>query len=689
MKSKRILFLATLLSLLVNTAIAAEENEILEMGLEDLKNLMQQELFSASKTTESLSGSTSAAFVLSSEEIRRSGVTSIPEALRLIPGVTVQRADANTWAVSIRGFGNKFTDKLLVLLDGRSVYNPLFTGVYWDMQDVFLEDVMSIEVIRGPGAAIWGANAVNGVINIITKSSLKTQGVQFSLASGNQDKLVTGVRYGTKLSDDLGFRLYSKFSLRDELPYTDLDERELLAPDPSKTNEIYTHTSGFRSDYEIDSSHFRVQGDATFLGGNGGGSTLVIEREPFLSGPRIDDVDASSLNLLGGYKNAISDTSQILITSYVSRDERKDGRGFEFDLTSFDLDTQLSSETFTNNQLTLGANYRRLHLSSMSADSEAVSLSPRTRSLDFSSLFLQDSQSFFDQKLKLTAGTKITYNPFSKIDYQPRLSLGYSHSAEQFFWASLSKAVRVPSIIESDATLLGASFPGALPVAVVLRPPDETRKEELVAYEVGIRDQITDWLSLDIAMFYNDYDNLVILRQSTPALLDQFAGGPALVGFGEPYWEIEAETYGVEVSLDLEVSSAWRLKGFYSHLTTELDDDIMVPFEGIRGYLYQIGPQHSASLRSLWSVNSNVDFDSNLRFVDKSTSPVRFDGSTTDTPSILQLDARLGWKFTKDYEISLIGQNLLHNRVEYNDINSFAYSAKTQKAFLVRVEGKL
>lgn len=492
-------------------AALAQDADYVDLSIEEL---VEVPIFSASRRKESLVRTTAAAFVLNKNDIRRSGVTSIPEALRLIPGVLVQRIDSSSWAVSIRGFGYKYSNKLLVLVDGRSIYNTGFTGVYWDMHDLLLDDIESIEVIRGPGGAFWGANAVNGVINIITKSAFESTGSFLDVGGGNEDIFMLGMRYGDLLDEDTSFRISSKINLRDDLPYIDQSQRERDSLNPSKSNEWNSSSFGFRLDRTVAESLYTLQGYSTFVGGDGTGASAVGESlsDKAILGPRVDSLSAMTAALRGRWQRDFENGVSTL-QSFVSIEDRVDSRGLTQNIGTANVDYQLE-KNIGNHRLLSGLSYSYKRDKTVSAFPEILIADPSKRDLNYGFAFLQDSLSFLDEALTLSVGAKVTYNPFSRFDFQPTVRVGHSFEDGSFVWGAVSRAVRVPSRLEAETRILVAQeFQGPLSVIGVLEPPLGPSEEKLIAYELGYRLQPHESANLDVALFLNDYEDLERLGQ--------------------------------------------------------------------------------------------------------------------------------------------------------------------------------
>ena len=445
-KDKTVVLVSTLLSsiLLANPVQASGSmDNYLDLPLEDL---LSMEVTSVSKKKQRLTEAAAAVFVITQEDIRRSGVTSIPEALRLAPGLQVAKIDANKWAISSRGFNTQFVNKLLVLIDGRSVYTPSYSGVYWDAQDTLLEDIDRIEVIRGPGATLWGANAVNGVINIITKQAGDTQGGLMVASAGNEEKVIAGLRYGAELNKNTHGRLYLKFNERDSSYAPGLDDE---AGDDWKSLR-----GGFRIDSQpSDKDRWTVQGDVYEADEN---QTLNLWRDPsdpsnlnfapfYLDANTADEIESSGWNLLTRWDHLLSNTSNITLQLYYDHTKRAENFLLQ-EQDTLDIDFQHQLEVFGNHDLVWGLGYR--HIEDEFSNTYIVAFLPDSGSSDLFSAFLQDEIELLPDRLRLTLGSKFEQNDFTGFEVQPSARLIWLPTERSTLWGSVSRAVRTPSRLE-------------------------------------------------------------------------------------------------------------------------------------------------------------------------------------------------------------------------------------------------
>ncbi len=612
---------------------SAAKPDLTTLSLEDLGQI---KVTSVSKKEELLVRAPAAIYVLTQEDIRRSGATSIAEALRQVPGVQVARQDAHTWAISARGFNDIFANKLLVLVDGRSVYTPLFSGVYWDVQDTLLEDIDRIEVIRGPGSALWGANAVNGVINIITKPAKATSGTLVTLGGGTEDQGLIGVRYGVKLNDETFLRLYGKGFLNDH---------STRFGGGDANDEWRQARGGFRLDWEpSEANQFTFQGDV-YGGGFHQTLTSATLTPPFSStAEQVGRVNGG--NALARWTRRFSDDSDLRVQAYYDRTVR-DQAFFADSQDTFNFDLQHRFPVGERHELIWGAGYR-FYQNDVYRQSFDVSLGNPSESLQLVSFFLQDQVELVPDTLKLTLGAKVERNDYTGWSLQPSARLAWTPHAQHHLWAAVSRAVRTPSQADRSVRLNASAAPG--PTLFALFGSPAVSDERVVAYELGHRWQPRPDLSFDTALFYNDYSNLSTAEVGTPFL----EATPAphvtvpliLANLGR------GETYGAEVSARWLPTEWWRLTASYTHLSVQLHlrpgstDTTQAAAEGT-------SPRHQVTLVSSWDLPRNLTFDTTVRYVDNLRG--------VQIPAYLTADVRLAWKPRPNLEIALVGQNLLDN----------------------------
>jgi iron complex outermembrane recepter protein len=615
-----------------------------ELTTLSLEELMKVEVTSVSKQTQPLFEAAAAVFVISQEDIRRSGVTTIPEALRMAPGIQVARLDTHRWAISSRGFSSEFANKLLVLIDGRTVYSPLFSGVFWDAQDTVLEDIDRIEVIRGPGASLWGANAVNGVINIITKKTKDTQGLLAVVGGGTEERAFTTLRYGASLGEHTHARIYGKFSERDDFVRSD---------GTPGGDDWRNGRGGFRLDRDLSSQDsLTIQGDY-YRGTEGFGFTEPLLTTPYSRSIR-DRWSYSGGNVLSRWKRTFSDSSSLLVQTYYDRTER-DSRLFTERRDTFDIDLQHSFAWGNAHRVIWGLGYR--FTNDHIVNSTTIRTTPANRILNLFNGFVQDELTLIPNTLAVTAGTKVEHNDFTGWVVQPSGRLRWTPTQTLMFWGAISHAVRTPSRAEHDTTLdqmalpPNALFPGS-PVALTTFGGQRSfRNESLVAYEIGTRYQPMETWSIDIVAFYNRYNRLRSIEPAASSLATNPPPPHLVIPFVANN-QLAAETHGIEVSSEWHPINWWHLRATYSYLRIQMITGTSLDPTGRNAN--GESPQHQASLRSLMQLPGNIELDLWGRFVDRLP--------TVNIPAYLSLDTRIGWKPIKNIEVSVVGQNLLESR---------------------------
>ncbi|HEX6958638.1 MAG TPA: TonB-dependent receptor [Ferrovibrio sp.] len=578
-------------------AAAQTVEELRQLSIEELANI---EITSVSKRPQPLSEAPASVYVITSEDIRRSGAASLPEVLRLAPNLQVARIDAATYAISARGFNSfQAANKLLVLIDGRSVYTPLHGGVFWDQQQILLEDIDRIEVISGPGGTLWGANAVNGVINIITKNSRETQGGFAGFQLGNLDKSASA-RYGGKLGANGTYRVYALGFQRGDTVLPDGD---------SAKDDWNGKQAGFRMDWLAGDDAFTLQGDLYDNDLAGG-------------------TDNSGGNLLGRWTRQLGDASALEVQAYYDKADRL-ALGVTDSLETFDIEAQHRFPLGDRHAIIWGGGYRLTEDKFINELNPFV-LDPESDTVQIGNLFVQDSIALSDD-LTLTLGTKLEYSGFTGFEYLPSARVAWQISDTALLWAAVSRAVRTPSRVDRDLTAPG----------ILERASESFDSEELIAYEVGYRGQPSAQTSLSVSLFYNDYDNLRALMLSPDS---------GLLVFGNV---LEGQTYGVEAWGDYRPRDWWTL----SAGANLLQKDLHLKPGGIDAALSQhVGndPEYQLSLRSRMDLSDAIELDIGLRAIDDLPDP--------DVPGYVALDARLGWHVTDTLELSVGGFNLLDDQ---------------------------
>jgi iron complex outermembrane receptor protein len=633
-----------------STQVAAEP-DLTDLSIEEL---MSRKVITASKTEQTFSDTAAAVFVIHQNDIRRSGAINIPEALRMVPGLQVARVDANKWAISARGFNGRVANKLLVLIDGRTVYTPTFSGVYWEIQDVLLEDVDRIEVIRGPGASVWGANAVNGIINVITKNASETNGKLVSVTAGNEYQSAA-VRYGNQFNEQGYYRVYGKYFRHDGFV-------DRYGDDAGDNWDMAR--GGFRLDWTPSAENtFMVQGDV--YNGDIDQNFIVPSITAPSGGERVlETAGAHGGSLLARWDYTQSLASRTSTQIYYEHFRRNDTFQNET-LNTVDFDFQHELALAKAHEFTWGLGYR-LHNEKF-GNAQLVSVSPAKRNLHLFSTFLQDKISLFDDLVTLTIGSKFEYHTFSGFEYQPSLRLMWNVSHNQRLWAAFSKATRTPSRGERESKVNIAAIPQFQSI-VELQGNSDFKSEQVLSYELGYRAWFGDLFSFDIVAYYNEYDDLIFTELGK---ITEPGKIPLRMINGE-----QAQTWGVEVAMDWRPLDWMRLQLAYTYL--QMDYEQKTPLNSATGMAFPAGdkrsPEHQASLRSSFDLAYNTELDIWVRYVGGIPDIAVFNAAQLPSVnSYVALDIRLGWHVHSNVELALIGRNLTNKEhLEYlNELHTF------------------
>ncbi len=610
--------------------------ELLDLSIEELADL---KVTSASRISESLRNTPASVFVITAEDIRRSGVTSIPEALRLAPGVEVARRSAFEWSVSIRGFNSDLANKLLVLIDGRSVYSPLFAGVFWDVQDTLLEDVERIEVISGPGGTLWGANAVNGVINIITRKAGNTQGGYGEILGGNEERFIGGFRFGGTLGESVAARAYLKYVERDD----SLTSRGDTAVDAMRMSR-----AGFRLDWDGGTDDgFTVLGEA-YSGETDGlfAETFTIGTLP--AGTFRDSVDISGANALARWQRRLGDGADLQLQAYFDHTRRDIPNVYDERRNTFDVDFQHHLRLGSRNDFLWGLAYRDTR--DEIDNTLFASFEPPSRTFRRYGVFVQDRVELAPDALYLTLGTKLGYNDYTGTEHQPNVRLAWHPDRRQTLWTAVSRGVRIPSRLDRDLVLtIPAAAPGIpLPFYFIVTGSEDFEAEELLAYEAGYRLQQSENLSLDVSVFRNEYDDLQTNEPDEPILV-LVPPLPHVIVPSHLDNNMRGDSYGGTVVVNWQPLAGWRLRGQYAYLHLDLDTtaaSLDVSSPSLAGN----SPEHQAAVYSFLDLPHGLSFYAGVRYVDELPNQA--------VGSYVAVDVNLAWRFRTNAECSITVQNL-------------------------------
>jgi iron complex outermembrane receptor protein len=616
-------------------------SDLSEISLESLSNA---EITSVSRKPEKLSQSAAAVYVITQEDIRRSGVTSIPEALRMVPGLDVAQIDANKWAITARGFNERFADKMLVLIDGRTVYTPLTSGVNWDEQDMILEDIERIEVIRGPGATLWGANAVNGVVNIISKNARDTQGGLTDATGGTQEGGSTAERYGGAIGANGHYRVFGKYI--NETANSNSSGRDAA-------DDWHFLHGGFRADWTLSSrDELTVQGDL-YKGNMGQTAEGLISLSPLVSGSFNDRTHISGGNLLGRWTHTSSNRFDTTLQAYFDRADRSQvGLLGEFRHT-IDLEFLQHYAVGSRHNLIWGADYRSATDSTIG--SLNISFSPSGRSTNLYGAFIQDEFTLVPNRLLLIAGTKLEHNSYSGFAILPNVRLLWTIKPRYSIWASISRAAESSSRTDSDIRVNESAFVDSNNVTNLVSSFGTKRlpSENVVAYEFGQRGQLNARVTFDLSEFYNHYTNRHT-QEPNPPFFEDSPPPRHIVLPTLTESNISGETHGIEVSARVRVARSWNLVPAYTlfeiHLhAAPISQDFSTAAESEGS-----SPRHEFQVRSELNLPRRLEFDTAVYYVGRLPGP--------QIPSYTRVDVRLGWQPTEHVEIGMGVQNLLTPR---------------------------
>ncbi len=598
--------------LVVASALAAEDTEGIVYKRLSLQDLMDIEVMTVSRQEESLLHAASSVQVVTGDDIRRSGATTLPQALRQAPNLQVAQIDSRRWAISARGFNTSVSNKLLVMVDGRSIYTPLFAGVFWDKQDVFLPDVDRIEVISGPGATLWGANAVNGVINVISKSAKETQGVLVEAGAGNELEAMGGARYGGKISEDVAYRVYGRYRQFDDS----------AQPDGTGADDDWRFgQAGARIDWQpAPATDLTLQGD-----GYGGD---IEQRNTN------DDVTIAGGNAIARWTQRLADDSDLQIQAYYDRTHRRIPNLFAEDLDTYDLDFQHRFPIGDRNAVIWGLGYRLMD--DQIGNSTALAFLPPDVTRELLSAFVQDEIAVIPELVDLTIGSKFERNDYTGWEVQPSIRLAWRPHDEHTVWGAVSRAVRTPSRVDADY-----HAPGEPPY--LIQGGDDFDSEVLWAYELGYRVQPIEWISLSLTAFFHDYDRIRSLQQVNPP-----TAAPEVIANG-----LTAHTYGAELSADCHATDWLRLRGGYTELRIGFDTR-PGSTDTSEGSGESRDSEHFLSLGTQVDLRDRWLIDLWYRYVGRI--------ETQEVPAYHEANARVAWLPWPDLELSLVGQNLLHDQ---------------------------
>ncbi|WP_176214775.1 TonB-dependent receptor plug domain-containing protein [Reichenbachiella faecimaris] len=605
-------------------------DELKQLSIEELMSI---EVTSVSRLPEKLSKTASAIQVVTGEDILKYGATNIPEALYLAGNLQIAQKGSHSWGVTARGFNTDLANKMLVLIDGRTVYTPLFSGVFWDRQDYLLEDIDQIEVISGPGGTLWGANAVNGVINITSKGAKETQGLFLEGSVGNELKTLVSTRYGGKIAPNIHYRAYAKYGKRDGTVFSDsVDARD----------SWLIKQGGFRVDAEKENSNFTLQGD------------LYQNDSDLISGETSEIIGG---NVLARWSHTFNDSSNLRLQTYfdqtdlllptapfiVNGMELAPAGTFKDKLTTYDIDFQHRFELGSINRVIWGLGYRHTH--DQVTNSPALGFLPEVLKQNLFSIFVQDEIKVF-RDFFVAIGTKLEHNDYTGYVLEPNCRIRKTIGKNWMIWSAISRAVRAPSRVDRDITQ------GTPPNFVLLKGSSEFRTETVIASELGVRGKIMSKGTASVSFFYNQYDHI----RST--VLDPEVIFPLTFQNG-----LEGVTYGFELNVSYQPAYWWQLTTSYTLLHQDLKvKNGQTDFNNT--YNETADPEGQFLFRSTFSLPLGISVNGAFRWVDE--LPINNSGTQETVPSYAELDARVAWDANDKISFSVAGRNLLHNdHIEY------------------------
>lgn len=653
----------------VNAAVEAAA-DLADLGIEQLMNM---EVSTASKKQQKLTETASAVFVLTSDDIKRSGATTLPELLLKTPGVFGGQVNSHASAIGIRGLGGQWTNNLLVLIDGRSVYTRTFSGVYWDSYNIPLEDIDRIEVIRGANAALWGANAVNGVINILTKTSSATQGTLLRATAGTEGNSDIAVRQGGSLGE-FGFgRVYASGER-----HGDSD----LYGGGNADDHWRASRAGFRADWDLRSGdRLTLQGDASQSNTHSPHLTpsqLVSGNvAPIDLGVR-SPASSHAHSLLANWTHAYALTSEWSVQLDWSHTDRNEFVSLCED--NVNLNVQHRFQPVAQHDVVWG--FSTLYRRDRSDPTDYFRFDPSDSSDTHSSLFFQDEVALADNQYHLIVGSRFEHDPFNGWEMQPNLRALWNISEEQKVWAAVSHSARTPSRVDRDVvtsiplTVNVPSF-GIVPTTIAVQGNPDFKTEKTLSYELGYRIRPTDSISFDLALFHSHYTDMRSIE------LGNIVPGPTGVAISLPMGNsMESETKGGELTANWAVYNDWRLQAFWSELRVHITNpgSALNPDYGYSGAY----PERQVGLRSDWDLAPRWSFNLQLKYV--SEQPAPFNQSLIrggKTPAFIDTDLRIAWQVTNELELALVGKNLFDNsRLEFSSESGAALTETRQAAYL-------
>ena len=667
--------LSILLPLLSVNTLATEETDITHFSLEELMNM---EVSSVAKKNQPMSDAAAAIYVITSEDIRRSGLASIPELLRLVPGMQVAHIDGNKWAISSRGFNSRWASKLLVLMDGRTLYNPMFSGVYWDVQGTVINDIERIEVIRGSGGAVWGANAMNGVINIITRHSRDTQNGLITASVGDLNNNID-VRFGGQISDNAWFKVYAQSE----------DKDDFNPPDDNNAHDAQDMKRlGFKTDWSFNSgSELSIHGD-TYRGdvkSTRGDLENVYSSAQFIP----VEIEVTGSNLVARYSKKLSENSSWTIQGYIDKAKRLDSSTKE-SVDTYDLEFQHNFSISDSQVFNWGLSYRSID-DSITGDFTVI-FDPISSKQELYGAFFQDEIKF-SENATLTFGSKFEHNYITGIEAQPSIRMLWGLAENQRLWASWGKSVATPARVFSDIRINAAAFsspyvdpdgpgplPAGAPILVSIVGNKNIKSEYMESLELGYRNQLDDKISIDATVFHNHYSQLHSSERSFAIEGTPFPTHAVIFSTFDNL--MEGESYGIELSTKFQIQPDWRIDGSFNWIYMDFNLLEVSTDETRIADTEDVVPKKQLQLHSYWDINDDISFNLSLYYVDKIN--VRNAVERADISAYTRLDLALSWQITDTLDMSIVGQNLLDDgHIEFYATD--VLSTEVPRSFYLRI----
>jgi iron complex outermembrane recepter protein len=641
-----------------------------------IENLMNMEVISVSKKEQKLSRVAAAIFVITQEDIRRSGAINIPDLLRIVPGLEVAEINGSTWAIGSRGFNQQFSNKLLVMVDGRTVYSPYFSGVIWDTVDLPLFDIERIEVIRGPGGSVWGANAVTGVINILTKKASETKGALVEVGAGNIEQGFGIAQFGGTLGKQTDFRVYTKYFNQDHM--LDLNGQ-------NGEDGWHRFRSGFRTDTHLSTKDsLMVEGDVSV--GREGEYGFVL---PAVTSPGFVAV-AEQINLANGSLQTVwthnySENSNSSLQFSFAQNRRDDPLNPEFRNT-YDLDYRHQFAWGSRQEFVWGLGYR--YTTDQIGGSFTVAMNPSSRVLQLFDSFVQDEVAIVPRRLYLTLGTKLEHNDYTGFELMPSIRASWSLTDSHTLWAAVSRALRAPSRNDTNLVLnIGdISPPGSPPVLLRLLGNPDFKDERLISCEAGFRTMIHKRFSIDLAVYFDDWHNLQTTEPSGTFL--ELAPLPAHQVQIVKYENLmHGENHGIEISANFKLTERWSLVASFAPEKAHMHTDPSSADTQTALFVHGATPNWPGQLRSHLDLHHGLTWDASAYFLDALDNQGPF--SNVSIPSYTRLDTGLTWNRER-FSLGIVGQNLWKDHhVEFEDVNGSIQSGQIKRGAFIKLTWRM